>query len=150
MRFFVPFLISIILSVFLLGCSGSSRDPIVTPTPGTASESLDSLARSTTGTSTTQNPYWSDIVYFEGEYWLAHRNENGTIDRAFGKGIKTNDSPKEIIDSHPEIFKVPFSSLVKIEEYTKDRIHYVFFRQVINGYRLKIRWSNSDGVGEEA
>jgi hypothetical protein len=136
MRYSVSLLLAILMMLIVLGCSSQNSNPVVTPS-GNPDNSENLFERDLSTGNQTNQPYWSDTIFFEGEYWLGRRNENGSVSRAFGKGVKLNMSDEEIIDSHPEIFKVPSSTLVKVEEYTQDRIRYVFYRQQINGIEVK-------------
>ena len=118
------------------GCSSQSPDPIVMPSIQDDGI-VNPFQREISTDQTVERPYWSDIIYIEGAYWLAHRNDDGTLHRALGKGIQTSLSDTGIIDSHPELFNISSDKLVKVEEYTHDGIRYVFFRQVIGGVQVK-------------
>ncbi|MBU1022667.1 hypothetical protein KKB99_00175 [bacterium] len=135
MRYFSTLVVVSLLLVFL-GCSSQSSDPVVTPTIK-SDDITNPFERESSTEQAVELSYWSDIIYFEGEYWLAHRNDDGTLHRALGKGIRTSLSDTGIIDSHPELFNISSADLLKVEEYTNDSIRYVFFRQVVGGIQVK-------------
>jgi hypothetical protein len=149
MRFTLSLFTFFIMLMILTGCSSSSQSPVVLPGP--ADENNESFDRLLTSENQTAADYWSDLIFFEGEYWLARYNDNGTLHRAFGKGVKLNETPEQIIDSHQKFFFVPSSDLTKVEEYTHDGIHYVFYRQAINGIqfidsRVELRYSRNGNL----
>lgn len=135
MRIFSLTLIVFVLFV-AIGCSSQSSSPIVTPSiqDDYAHDSFERFSSTNQGAI---NSYWSDIVFFDGEYWLAHKNDDGTIRRAFGKGVPVTGTHEQIIDSHPDHFKISSDNLIKVEDYTHDEIHYVFYRQVVDGVQIK-------------
>ena len=145
MRFLTTIFLSVMFMALMFGCSGNSLKPVLPPDENNT-QATNLSSRALASFADASSSYWSDIIQFEGEYWVAHKNPDGTIQRAFGKGVNLSASPEEIIDSHREVFKIPSSSLVKVEEYTHDGIRYVFFRQAINGVQVKdsrveLRWS---------
>lgn len=150
MRYYVSLFIAILMLLIVSSCSSQSSNPVVTPS-GDPDNSENYFERGLSAGNTTSQSYWSDTIFFEGEYWIGRRNENGSVSRAFGKGVKLSLTDEEIIDSHPEIFKVPSSTLVKVEDYTHDQIRYVFYRQQINGIevidsRVELRYARNGNL----
>jgi len=135
MRIFSQSLI-ILMLLFFIGCSSQTSTPVVTPSMQD-NDMLNPFERVSAAASGVTQPYWSDVVYFDGEYWLAHKNDDGTIRRAFGKGVSVSGTCEQIIDSHPDLFKISSDNLARIEDYTHDGIRYVFFRQVVDDVEIK-------------
>ena len=122
--------------LILIGCSSQTSTPVVTPSIQD-NDVMNPFERVSAASSGITQPYWSDVVSFDGEYWLAHKNDDGTVRRAFGKGVPVTGTCGQIIDSHQDLFKISSDNLVKVEDYTHDGIRYVFYRQVVDEVEIK-------------